>query len=65
VKLETNWGFLGGAGRTLALAWWNGWPPLLPPEAMAAAAVAVAAGAGLYPAFRAARMSPAEALRAS
>lgn len=44
------------------------WAPLIPPQALPGAvaiAVAVAALAGLYPAVRAARLSPAEALRAT
>jgi putative ABC transport system permease protein len=44
----------------------RGWTAVVPPEALAggiAAALAIGAAAGLYPAGRAARMSPTEALR--
>jgi putative ABC transport system permease protein len=44
----------------------RGWTAVVPPEALAGglvAALAIGAAAGLYPAGRAARMSPTEALR--
>ncbi len=68
-------GLLGGAGGaasgvalTTIVARLRHWTPLIPPQALpgaVATAVAVAALAGLYPAVRAARLSPAEALRTS
>jgi putative ABC transport system permease protein len=59
-------GLLAGAVITEALAHARHWTPLIPPQALwggLAVAVAIAALAGLYPAARAARLSPAEALR--
>jgi len=55
---------LGTAG-TVGYALWRGWPVVLPPTAVAlglAGAVAVGVVAGLYPAVRAARLPPTEAL---
>ncbi|GGM15549.1 ABC transporter permease [Promicromonospora citrea] len=55
---------LGTAG-TVGYALWRGWPVVLPPAAVAlglAGAVAVGVVAGLYPAVRAARLPPTEAL---
>ncbi len=64
---------MGGAGGvalgavvTTGYARFRGWGTLVPPIAMVggmAAALVIGAVAGLYPAIRAARMSPTEALR--
>src|SRR5262249_54385833 len=59
-------GVLIGVGVTYALAIQRGWQPLIPPEAIGAGlgtAIVVGAVAGLYPATRAARLSPTDALR--
>jgi putative ABC transport system permease protein len=59
-------GLLAGAMITEIMARARHWTPLIPPQALwggLAVAVAIAALAGLYPAGRAARLSPAEALR--
>ena len=61
-------GAAAGAALTMIVARLRHWTPLIPPQALPGAmatAVAVAALAGLYPAVRAARLSPAEALRTS
>ncbi len=61
-------GVLLGYGVTTGYASLRGWSTLVPPIAIAggiAAALLIGAIAGLYPAVRAARMSPTEALRSS
>jgi putative ABC transport system permease protein len=59
-------GLLAGTVITEVLARARHWTPLIPPQALwggLAAAITIAALAGLYPAARAARLSPAEALK--
>ena len=59
-------GVAAGAGLTAAFAWYHGWALLLPPSAVAlglGAALAIGCVAGLYPALRAARLAPTDALR--
>ena len=59
-------GLVCGTAVTWALAHIRHWTPLIPPQALwggLAVAITTAALAGLYPAIRAARLPPAEALR--
>ncbi|GAA4159746.1 ABC transporter permease [Phytohabitans flavus] len=61
-------GVLLGALATYLLAYQRGWQPLIPPLAVGAglvAAITIGAVAGLYPALRAARLAPTDALRTS
>jgi putative ABC transport system permease protein len=61
-------GLAAGAGVTVEVAREHAWPAVLPGQAPLlglAAALAIGALAGLYPALRAARLSPTDALRAS
>jgi hypothetical protein len=56
------------AAVTAAYASWRGWTVAIPAGALAGGvgvALAVGAHAGLYPAARAARLSPADAVRPS
>jgi putative ABC transport system permease protein len=59
-------GVLAGAGIAVAYALSQGWAPIVPAAAIAggvAAALVIGAVAGFYPAMRAARLSPTDALR--
>lgn len=61
-------GSLLGSAVTGAYAASRGWSPVVPPQAVAGgvlAALAIGAVAGLYPAVRAARLAPTDALRAA
>ncbi len=61
-------GVLLGAGLAVAYALSQAWVPIIPAVAVVggiAAAVAIGALAGFYPAMRAARLSPTDALRGS
>lgn len=59
-------GALLGAIGVLGYATWENWPPVIPPTLLAtgpAISMAVGVLAGLYPAVRASRLAPTEALR--
>lgn len=61
-------GVLLGAGLAVAYAFSQDWVPIIPIVAVVggiAAALAIGAAAGFYPAMRAARLSPTDALRGS
>ena len=61
-------GVAAGVLATAAYAASRGWATVVPPEAVLGglgAALAIGAAAGLYPAARAARLSPTEALRSA
>jgi putative ABC transport system permease protein len=60
-------GVVLGAAVTVGCAWAQGWPVTVPPAAAAgglAVTLVTGALAGLYPAVRAARLAPTEALAA-
>ena len=59
-------GIVIGAGVTVGMAMNRGWATLIPPEALwggLVVSLAAGAGAGLYPALRAAHLAPTDALR--
>ena len=61
-------GVIAGLAATAVYAALQGWSVLVPPEAIwaaFAAAIFIGAAAGLYPALRASRQSPTEALRSA
>jgi putative ABC transport system permease protein len=61
-------GVLAGATITRVLAYERGWQPLVPAVAVAAglaAALVIGTVAGMYPALRAARLAPTDALRST
>lgn len=61
-------GVITGLTATAGYATYQGWSILVPPEGIwvaMLAAVLIGAGAGLYPAVRAARLAPTEALRSA
>ena len=61
-------GVLAGVAATAEFASVQGWSILVPPVAIwagLAAAIVIGAAAGLYPALRAARLSPTDALRSA
>jgi putative ABC transport system permease protein len=61
-------GVLAGVGATAAYALAQGWSILIPPLIVwtaLLAAIVIGAAAGLYPALRAARLAPTDALRAA
>jgi putative ABC transport system permease protein len=70
VALATLGGLAGtalGVAATAGFAIYQSWPPVLPPESLAAGllgAVTVGAVAGVYPAVRASRLPPTQSLSA-